>query len=68
MAKCARKGCDNTGYLSFRVRPDMKFCQGCYEYMARKIARIDAEMRKLRAVQRRAEAEDHQPARQPSGY
>jgi hypothetical protein len=65
MAKCARKDCKNEGFLSFRGRPDLKFCQGCYEYLGRKIRRIDSDMRRLREAQKRNEAEDNQPARQP---
>ncbi len=65
MGKCARKDCKNEGFLSLKGRPDLKFCQGCYEYLVRKIGRIDREMRKLRETRRRNEAIDNQPARQP---
>jgi len=67
--KCARRGCDNDGYLSFRGRADLEFCQGCYQYMAKKIHRIDVQMQKLRTI-RNLQAErdmlersDNEPAR-----
>jgi hypothetical protein len=62
MTKCATKKCNNEGFLSFKGRADLKFCQGCYQYVARKMARWNAEMRAIRAA-RRAETEDNQPAR-----
>jgi hypothetical protein len=65
--ECARKSCDNEGILSFRVRPDLKYCRGCFEYLALKVRRINGEMRRIRTEQRN-ENEDNRPARQPSGY
>lgn len=65
--KCANNGCENEGYLSFRGRPDLKFCQSCYELIARKIRRSNAEMKRLRDERRRNEADDNKPARQPRG-
>lgn len=62
---CAKHGCDNEGFLSFVVRPDLKFCQGCYLYLARKIRRINSEMFRLRTEQRN-ENDDNRPARQPA--
>ena len=51
--KCARSGCSNAGRVAFRVRPDLLYCQGCLDYLAGKLKRINAQMRKLRDEQKR---------------
>jgi len=67
--KCARSSCPNTGRVAFRVRPDLLYCQGCFDYLAGKLRRINAQMRKLRTA-RNLQAErdmleraDNEPAR-----
>jgi len=65
--KYARGGCDNTGSVSFSVRPDLLYCQGCFEYLSLKMRRINGEMRRIRTEQQN-ENEDNRPARQPVGY
>jgi len=69
MGKCARGSCSNEGFLSFRGRPDLRFCQGCYEYTVRKLRRTNEQMMRLRKA-RNLQAErdmleraDNEPAR-----
>ena len=62
--QCVRPGCSNDGFLQFTGRPEFKYCQGCYQYLAHKIARWNAEMRAIRASRN----EDNTKARQPVGY
>ena len=63
--KCANPKCDNDGFLSFRGAPDKKYCLGCYKYFGKKIAKIRHGMNMVSEA-RRLEAEDNQPARQPT--
>jgi 50S ribosomal subunit-associated GTPase HflX len=63
--KCSYPKCENDGALMFRGRPGHRYCVGHYELLARRIYRINAEMRRIRE-QKRLEAEDNQPARQPT--
>lgn len=61
---CAYPGCAREGFLSFRGHARFHYCQLHYELLTLKIARMNREMSRIRAA-RRAEAEDHRPARQP---
>jgi len=69
--KCARPGCSNDGFLQFTGRPEFKYCQACYECLAKKISLWNREMRAIRRVRRLStfeenqlnEQQDHQPAR-----
>lgn len=60
---CRMPGCEKDGLLALRGRPRVKFCEEHFKAVVKRIVLITRAMRR---IERRNQADDNRPARQPA--